>query len=124
MTEDNSKHNMFLYVLLLGCLIVVASSLYFFYYKKDYNFIVETSCNPEAETCFYRDCNNPDDCPPNGFSYYNQYKLKASDYKACTDEDCTLACTTRVIDCLKTECTDNDIDDGKCVESLTEENLN
>ena len=101
--------------------------LNFFYFKKDYNFIVETKCDSETETCFYRDCEgSPDDCPPNGFSYYNEYTLKASDFKMCENEDCTLACTTGVIACEKTECTDADIEDGTCVEPApfeTEESL-
>src|ERR1035437_5572853 len=115
MPEENNKHNIFLYILLAGVLIAIISSFYFFYFKKDYDFIVETKCNPETETCFYRDCTNPDDCPPNNLSYYNEYTLRAKDFKACINEDCTLACTTGVINCVKTECTDTNIEDGTCV---------
>jgi len=115
MIEEDKKHNLFLYTLLGGVLIAILSSFYFFYFKKDYDFIVETQCNPETETCFYRDCTNPDDCPPNGLSYYNTYTLKASDFKACVNEDCTLACTTGAIKCIKTECTESELSDGTCV---------
>ena len=113
------KHNIFLYILLGGCLISIISSFYFFYFKKDYNFLVETKCDPTKETCFYRDCTNPDDCPPNGLSYYNQYTLKAGDFKACVDEDCTEACTTGLINCTKIECTESDISAGTCVAPTT-----
>jgi len=116
MPEEEKKHNIFLYVLLIGVIISIASSFYFFYFKKDFNFIVETKCNPETETCFYRDCTNPDDCPPNGFSYYNTYTLRARDFKACgVNEDCLEACTTGAISCTKTECTESDITEGVCI---------
>jgi hypothetical protein len=114
-----AKYNIFLYILLAGVIIAILSSFYFFYFKKDYDFIVETKCNPETETCFYRDCTNPDDCPPNGLSYYNTYTLKASDFKMCENEDCTVACTTGAISCSKTECTESDINDGVCVRPTT-----
>ena len=116
MPEGNKKkHTIFLYLLLGGCILTIASSFYFFYFKKNYDFFVETQCNPETQTCFYRDCANPDDCPPNGLSHYNQYTLKAKDFKACENEDCTKACTTGIINCVKTECTDSDIQNGVCV---------
>lgn len=115
MLEDEKRHNLFLYILLGGVLIAIASSFYFFYFKKDYDFIVETKCNPETEACFYRDCTNPDDCPPNGLSYYNQYTINAGDFASCKDEDCTEACTLGTIACEKTECTESDINDGICV---------
>ncbi|MFA6354903.1 MAG: hypothetical protein WCW65_00555 [Candidatus Paceibacterota bacterium] len=116
MPEEDKKHNLFLYILLAGVIITILSSFYFFYFKKDYDFIVETQCNPETETCFYRDCeSSPDDCPPNGLSYYNTYTLKASDFKSCVNEDCTEACTAGTINCIKTECTETDINDEVCV---------
>ncbi len=122
--EVKREHNYFLYILLGSCLIAIISSFYFFYFKKDYNFIVEASCNPETETCFYRDCTNPDDCPPNNLSYYNEYTLKARDFKSCLNEDCTLACTTGVINCVKTECTESDISDGTCVGPSNDDSKN
>ena len=101
--EEGKKHNIFLYSLLAGCLIAIASSFYFFYIKKDFNFIIETKCNPEIEICTYRDCTNPDDCPPNGFSYYNTYTIKANDFKACANEDCSYVCSNNIINCIKTD---------------------
>lgn len=113
--EEDGKHNKFLYVLLVGILISIIASFYFFYFKKDYDFIVETSCNPEKDTCFYRDCTNPDDCPPNNLSYYTEYYVNASDFKYCENEDCAYACLNGIIDCAKTECSDSDIEEGICV---------
>ena len=52
-------------------LIAIGSSYYKYYYAKDYDFLVEASCNPEIEKCNFRDCENePDSCPPNGLSNY------------------------------------------------------
>jgi hypothetical protein len=121
MSEEDKKHNLFLYILLGGCVVAIVSSFYFFYFKKDYDFIVETKCNPETETCFYRDCTNPDDCPPNNLSYYNEYTLKAKDYALCPNEDCTDVCANGTAKCIKTECTDDDIQNGVCVEPKTDE---
>ena len=113
--ENNKEHVVFLNILLGGCVIAIISSFYFYYFKQDYNFIVETNCDPAKEVCFYRDCTNPDDCPPNGLTHYNTYTLRASDYKYCENEDCYLSCTTGKIKCEKTECTKNDFTSGTCV---------
>jgi hypothetical protein len=123
--KKESKHNFFLYVMLAGCLITIVTSFYFFYFKKDYDFYVETKCDQKTEACFYRDCeNNPDVCPPNNFSYYNQYTIKAGDFKYCGNEDCTVACTTGLIQCTKTECTEEDISSGLCLVPSLEEVVN
>jgi len=115
--KEEKGHNIFLYVMLGGCLIAIVTSFYFFYFKKNYDFFVEIKCNPETDTCFYRDCeNNPDICPPNNLSYYSQYTIKAKDFKNCVNEDCTEACNTNLIQCVKTECTEDDINNGICIE--------
>ena len=122
MPKEATKHNIFLYVLLIGVIISITSSFYFFYFKKDFNFIIETKCNPETETCFYRNCTNPDNCPPNKFSYYNTYIVRARDFKACgMSEDCLNACTTGSIPCLKTKCTKSDTTEEICT---TPSNIN
>jgi hypothetical protein len=115
MPEEENKHNIFLSTLIVFVFIAIASSFYLFYFKKDFDFITETKCNPESETCFYRDCTNPDDCPPNNLSYYNQYLVKANDFDICVNEDCTDACTNRLIDCVKLQCTDEDINNEVCI---------
>lgn len=118
-TEENiierGHYSIFLYILLASCVIVIATSFYFFYFKKDYNFIVETTCDNTKETCFYRDCSIEGECPPNNLSYYNQYTIKARDFSMCKDEDCTAVCTEGSISCVKTECTEVDIENNICV---------
>jgi hypothetical protein len=114
--SGNDSSNLFIYILLAGVLIVIIASFYSFYFEKNYDFFVETECNPEMETCFFRDCENePDICPPNNLSYYNQYTIKANDFKVCKNEDCKEACGLGLIQCIKTECSDGDIAEGVCL---------
>jgi hypothetical protein len=122
MVEDIKKeNNIFLYLLLGGCLIAIAVSFYFFYFKKDYEFIVETSCDPSKETCIQRDCSNPDDCPPNGFTDFKRYSLNAGDFDMCENEDCTKACETKAIQCTQIECVEDEIAGESC--SVVEEKV-
>jgi len=114
--EDIKSHNTFIYILLFSVIIVVAISFYNFYFQKNYDFLVETSCDSTSETCFYRDCSIADECPPNNLSYYNKYTIKASDFAMCKNEDCTNFCKENASLCLKTECTDEDIESELCLE--------
>lgn len=113
--EDTKEHNFFIILICLSSIAVIVVSIYFFYFKKSYDFIVETSCDPTAETCRYRDCEIVDECPPNNLSYYNEYTILASDFQACTNEDCTQACKEGTIECTKTECTTEELSIGICV---------
>jgi len=114
--NEEKKHNLFLYVLLALVFVAIVSSFYFFYLKKDYDFIVETECNPEIEMCFFRDCEHSlDGCPPNNLSYYNQYTINANDFQSCANEDCSYVCSNNIISCIKTECINDDIQNGVCV---------
>jgi hypothetical protein len=88
--------------------VAILVSFYFFYFKKDYDFIVEVACDPSVEVCFQRDCSNPDDCPPNGLSDFKRFSLKASDFKMCENEDCTIACKTGTIKCEPIECEEDE----------------
>ncbi len=70
---------------------------------------MEVVCDPSKETCFQRDCSNPDNCPPNGLSDFKRYNLKASDFKMCQNEDCENACEIGAIKCEPIECTVDEI---------------
>jgi len=119
--DKNNKNNSFLYILLGGVFVTIFVSFYSFYFKKDFDFFIETKCDPTLETCFLRDCvGYPDICPPNNLSYYNMYTIKAKDFKFCPEEDCTDTCKLGVINCVKTECTDSDINEGICVAPIVE----
>lgn len=108
MTEGEKKSDWFLWLIGLSCLAAIGCAFYFFYYQKDYDFIVETACDPTKETCFQRDCANPDDCPPNGLSEFKRYSLNAGDFHACENEDCTAACETGKIKCEPIECAEDE----------------
>lgn len=112
--------NWFIQLLLLCVFLAIASSFYFFFFKKDYNFLVEVPCDATKEVCFQRDCTNPDDCPPNGLTSFKRYNLKASDFKYCENEDCTLACESEQIQCEKIECVE-DVEMGESCVALEEE---
>ncbi len=104
---EDKKSSWFLWLICISCLIAIFSAFYFFYYKKDYDFIVEVACDTSKETCFQRDCSNPEDCPPNGLSDFKRYSLNAGDFKMCENEDCANACETGIIKCKPVECVEN-----------------
>lgn len=114
---EDKKSDWFLWLIGISCLIAVVVSFYFFYFKKDYNFIVETACDTSKETCFQRDCSNPDDCPPNGLSDFKRYSLNAGDFNKCENEDCTNACENGTIKCEPIKCTE-DLEVGESCSSL------
>jgi hypothetical protein len=101
---EQKGHNIFLSLLLLGCAVAIASTFYFYYFKKNYDFVVEVSCDPAIEICTQRDCSNPDDCPPNGLPDFKRYHLNAADFEMCENEDCKIACETGMIECEQEEC--------------------
>ncbi|OGI94686.1 hypothetical protein A3A03_00135 [Candidatus Nomurabacteria bacterium RIFCSPLOWO2_01_FULL_40_18] len=107
MPEGEKNSNWFLWLIGISCLAVIASAFYFFYFQKNYDFIVEVACDPSQETCFQRDCSNPDDCPPNGLSDFKRYSLNAGNFQMCENEDCENACETETIQCEPVECTED-----------------
>ncbi|MDD5152448.1 MAG: hypothetical protein PHS95_00380 [Candidatus Pacebacteria bacterium] len=82
----------------------VAFSFYKYYYTKDYNYLIEVECDPALDNCFYRDCTNPDDCPPGGLSVYKKYYIKAYDFTKCSDNSCGEKCSGGTIKCEPIEC--------------------
>ncbi len=119
---DKKENNIFLYLLLSGCLIAIAVSFYFFYFKKDYEFVVEVSCDPATEICTQRDCANPEDCPPNGLSDFKRYSLNARDFQKCENEDCENACESGTMQCTIIECVEDELAGESCslVEPVSE----
>jgi hypothetical protein len=120
--EEQEKHNIFLYLLLGGIFIAVAASFYFFYFKKDFDFIVEVACDPAKEECIQRDCTNPDDCPPNGYSDFKRYTLNANDFEYCKDEDCKSVCENNEIKCTQIACIPDE-EMGETCSTVEEENM-
>lgn len=97
---------------LVAFISVIAANFYFFYFKKNYEFIVETACDPTQEECFQRDCSEEGACPPNELSIFKRYSLTALDFNSCENEDCARACETGQIICTLLEC-EEDIEFGE-----------
>lgn len=114
MPESKKESKWFIVFIVLSVVAVIASSFYTFYFKKNYDFIIETSCDPSLEVCFERDCTNPDDCPPNGLSNFKRFSLNANDFSKCTNEDCTESCMTGLIECVQLECVPDPIYGETC----------
>ena len=76
--------------------------------------MIEVTCDPSREVCFQRDCSNPDNCPPDGFSDFKRYSLHASDFKMCLGEDCKNACETGIIKCQPVQCAPSPDDGESC----------
>lgn len=117
MHEDKKHSSWFIRILLFLVVFSIILSFYLYLIKKDYDFIVETECNPTVEMCFYRDCSNPDDCPPNNLTYYKKFILNANDYNKCVNENCTQVCKSGYIECREIKCLQEDIDSGSCINS-------
>lgn len=107
MPEEDKKHNWFITLMILCVVAVIAWSFYVFFFQKNYDFIVETDCDPLKEVCLQRDCSNPEDCPPNELVIFKRYSLNANDFQSCENEDCTEACLSGAIECELLECVED-----------------
>ena len=58
------------------------------YLTKNFNYLVEVSCDQSKEKCFQRDCINPGDCPPNNLSIYKKFYITATYFPECTNGTC------------------------------------
>ena len=83
---------------------VIGTSFYKYFYTKNYDYLVEASCDTSIESCFFRDCTNPDDCPPNGLSEYKAYYVNAADFAQCADNSCKAECEAGSISCTPIAC--------------------
>ena len=118
---DKKEINYFLVFIFLSLFLVIFSSFYNLFIKRDYDFLVETTCDNTREICFYRDCEQGE-CPPNQLSFYKQYHMRAYDFAKCENEDCTSFCATSG-KCEEVRCTDTDIENGICVFPSDEQNI-
>lgn len=116
--EVEKKNDWFLWLIGISCFVAIILSFYFFYFKKDYDFIVEVTCDSAKEQCFQRDCSKPGNCPPNGLSDFKRYSLNAGDFKMCENEDCASVCETGSIKCAPIAC----VEDLEVGESCTVSN--
>lgn len=108
------------WIFIISFASVIGASFYHFLYKKNYDYLVETSCDPAIEECYYRDCENPDDCPPNQLSVYKVYYVKSYDFATCTDNSCKDECESGAIRCEPIPC---DIENEDICEPIEEESI-
>ncbi len=110
MTLGNSSLLIERLVILFIFLAPFSANFYKYYYTKNYDYIIETPCDIEQESCYLRDCSNPDDCPPNGLTEYKMYSIKAYDFKKCSDNTCESECSQNIIECTPIPCGESDED--------------
>lgn len=100
----------------LSVFVAVGSNWYHYYYTGNYDYLVEAECDLGKEKCFYRDClASPENCPPNQFSAYKKFNIKAYDFLKCTDNSCKNECETGKISCAPIMCGQNPSD--QCAEN-------
>lgn len=109
------KNNINFILTILGvCLFLVAFSFSYVNYfeNKDFTMNLESSCNPETESCFYRSCAK-DECPPNELEIYKFVDVSASFFEKCSENSCTQECIEDPDNCEFTYC-DPDSDEDVC----------
>jgi hypothetical protein len=105
-----------LYTLLVFLLILVSGLLgvwYHYYAVKAYDFTVEAPCDETATTCFVRDCESGDGCPPNGLAEYRVFHLMAADFESCSDDTCLAEITSGQIQAEEEICEESE--ESACV---------
>jgi hypothetical protein len=90
-------------------LVAICSTAYIFLVQKEYDFVIESPCDPSTDTCFYRDC-TVEECPPNGLEYYRIFSLSARDFATCADSSCLPECSTGAVACVETLCGESEED--------------
>lgn len=105
-SEQNNSFKNWMYFWIFISAFVIFYVIYNFYFQNDFKILVEESCDPTLDKCFYRDCEE-EECPPNNLEYYSQYYTRASDFASCQNSpECNLSilCTNNQEICEKTEC--------------------
>lgn len=104
-------------------LAVAAAILYVVWFNFDkfvlsqnYEFYVESPCDPAEETCYVRDCE--DYCPPNGMAVYKVWMISAADFDECADDTCEAECESGAITCEPVPC---DSEEADCSDTGGEE---
>ncbi len=95
----------FLWTIWLSVVAVFVATGHKFLIQKNYNFLVETPCDPSVDRCFYRDC-DAEECPPNGWTHYKTFLVAAGDFPQCLDNTCSRKCAAGVISCAEMVCGD------------------
>ena len=94
----------------ISFIAVVLATGYFFLVEKDNLFYLEASCDSSAQSCFIRDCSEPDSCPPNNLDTYRVFYVAANDFAQCKDNSCLNECVIGKIECEEVICGDSEED--------------
>jgi hypothetical protein len=105
-------------LIVLSIVAVLGSSTWLYLFQKDYDFVVEAECDPATETCFYRDCTNLEECPPNELENYRVFRVRAGDFERCANNTCLAECTNQSITCEEVLCGESEEDE--CAEYVTD----
>ncbi len=105
--QQSKYSKLLVYIFLTLFLVALCSSFFTYLYSKDYDVVVEASCDQTKQSCYLRDCENTEECPPNNLSVYKIYQVKGYDYKACKDGTCLYECENGAIQCTEILCGEN-----------------
>lgn len=103
------------WVLLALVVVAVITSLYTYLFAKNYDFLIEASCDAATQQCYVRDCSTGD-CPPNNLSAYVVYSVPASVFSSCADNACSNICAGWNSPCKAIPCSSQT--DIECSEPL------
>lgn len=90
-------------LIVLSIVAVLGSTAWSYLFQKNYSFIVEAPCDPETETCFYRDCEE-EYCPPNALSNFRMFSVLAKDFPNCLGNSCLTECISGTLSCEEIVC--------------------
>ena len=92
--------------------VSIGAKYYKFFTQNNYDLLLETSCEPESESCFVYECNYPEDeeCEP-----YKYIEIKAYDFiqNDLEDEEYGLQCTDVDAPCTVIQCSPEETIEGE-----------
>lgn len=112
----------FLIIIGLMVVVVIGATGWRYLINEHYDFVVEASCDPSTETCFYRDCSTGE-CPPNELENYKVFTIEAKDFDSCEDNSCKRECEEGIIACEELVCGDSEEDECAVIPEPEEEIL-
>lgn len=92
-------------------ILTIVVTGYKFLFGLEYEFYVEAPCDPSSQTCFVRDCSEPESCPPNELESYRAFYLSAEDFNTCRNNSCLYSCTNGIIECQEVLCGESEGDE-------------
>lgn len=107
----NRSDKAFLAAMAISLLTIIGITAFSFVHAKNFAFVTEAPCDPASQTCFHRDCSEPDACPPNGLEDYRVFTTSALDFRSCVDGSCAEQCDSGAIACEELVCGEGEEDE-------------